>query len=268
MLSEHDAKDGPVKDPSFASPFCRAGIVAAAPGLVVVSTRAGSRGSPRLLKADNPSRPFCFNSRGLPREPAIPRKIPASRPRILGFNSRGLPREPAIPPRDGGSLCRGCFNSRGLPREPAIAAPAKPSPTHLVSTRAGSRGSPRYDGVDRVSRIDRFQLARAPEGARDSEHGVLDVRALHGFNSRGLPREPAMSRSLRCVDSSVFQLARAPEGARDLMIRFMCRLRCVSTRAGSRGSPRFLSLESTRRTRGVSTRAGSRGSPRCSRSSI
>jgi hypothetical protein len=27
MLSEHDAKDGPVKDPSFASPFLSAGIL-------------------------------------------------------------------------------------------------------------------------------------------------------------------------------------------------------------------------------------------------
>ncbi len=251
-----------------------------------VSTRAGSRGSPRFLGDSG------FQAAN------------------LGFQLARAPEGARDPPEGRRSLCRGCFNSRGLPREPAIAAPAKPSPTHLVSTRAGSRGSPRYDGVDRVSRIDWFQLARAPEGARDSS-GVLDVRAPQGFNSRGLPREPAISRSLRCVDSLGVSTRAGSRGSPRFFddplhvpppMRFNSRGLprepaiffpridqedqggfnsrglprepamlaqqhlapgvYVSTRAGSRGSPRWTVDHSGPLSFGVSTRAGSRGSPR------
>ena len=82
--------------------------------------------------------PMRFNSRGLPREPAI------FFPRIDqedqgGFNSRGLPREPAIPAQLAIISPRSSFNSRGLPREPAMLAQQHLAPGVYVSTRAGSR---------------------------------------------------------------------------------------------------------------------------------
>ncbi len=127
--------------PRYPCPYC---------GTMVdeVSTRAGSRGSPRLKGRTRGSPTRCFNSRGLPREPAISpvqaseispvlvstragsRGSPRWYGRTLladggrGFNSRGLPREPAMCTGSAQCPSRSSFNSRGLPREPAIVTPA------------------------------------------------------------------------------------------------------------------------------------------------
>ena len=58
-----------------------------------------------------------------------------------------------------------------------------------------------------------FQLARAPERTRDAR-GCLMKAQPESFNSRGLPREPAMRTLATGFVEREFQLARAPVGAR------------------------------------------------------
>ncbi len=231
-----------------------------------VSTRAGSRGSPRCDDAS--SRTTCMHGFQLARAPEGARDI------TLGIRvypircvstragSRGSPR---FAWRIAGSRAS-CFNSRGLPREPAIlpsvsAHRREPVVFQLARAPEGARDDVQSFGT-RCLRADRFQLARAPEGARDVGPCARCERERR-FQLARAPEGARDGQSPQRGSGRGFQLARAPEGARDIRGRIVAEAcRVVSTRAGSRGSPRSHPAPNQSARMEVSTRAGSRGSPR------